>query len=106
MVTPVNSMITDSVCQTNLQVLGSAPAMAMGSLYQTHAHSAGILAQNCVQAQQQASISALAATNMGIQQVYNASTMAGAAATGKVAQSSSVTELLTLVIALKALKIL
>ena len=32
--TPVNGMITDAVTQANVKVLGDAPAMAMGSLYQ------------------------------------------------------------------------
>jgi len=35
--TAVNSQITDSITQANTKVLGDAPAMAMGNLYQaTH----------------------------------------------------------------------
>ena len=33
--TSVNSQITDAVAQANVKVLADAPAMAMGSLYQT-----------------------------------------------------------------------
>ena len=44
--TPVNGMITDAVTQANVKVLGDAPAMAMGSLYQSLAHSHGILYEN------------------------------------------------------------
>ncbi|GEM_PF-4990889 len=33
--TPVDSQITDFVTQTNTEVLGEAPAMAMGNIYQT-----------------------------------------------------------------------
>ena len=35
MPTPVNGMITDAVTQTNVKVLGEAPAMAMGAIYQS-----------------------------------------------------------------------
>lgn len=31
---PVNSQITDAVTQTNVKVVGEAPAQAMGNLYQ------------------------------------------------------------------------
>ena len=59
--TPVNGMITDSVAQANVKVLGDAPAMAMGSLYQSLAHSHGILYENAVSTQQQVGISSQAA---------------------------------------------
>ncbi|PAU63458.1 RebB family R body protein, partial [Pseudomonas indica] len=49
----VNEMITDAVTQSNVKVVAEAPAMAMGSIYQTMAHSTGILFQNAVSAQQQ-----------------------------------------------------
>lgn len=52
--TAVNSQITDAVTQVNVKVLGDAPAMAMGALYQSAAHAAGILFENAV-AQQQSS---------------------------------------------------
>lgn len=32
---PINAQTTDAVTQTNVQVLSTAPSMAMGSLYQT-----------------------------------------------------------------------
>ena len=50
--TSVNSQITDAVTQTNVKVLGEAPAMALGMLYQTLSSSIGIAAQNAVSAQQ------------------------------------------------------
>ena len=50
--TAVNSQITDAVTQSNVQVLGEAPAMALGSLYQSMAHSMGLAAQNAVTNQQ------------------------------------------------------
>jgi hypothetical protein len=54
--TAVNDQITDAVSQSSVQVLGNAPPMAMGVLYQTAAHSLGILFENAVQQQQNASI--------------------------------------------------
>lgn len=50
--TAVNSQITDAVTQSNVQVLADAPAMAMGTLYQTMAQSMGLASQNAVSNQQ------------------------------------------------------
>jgi hypothetical protein len=50
--TAVNSQITDSVTQSNVQVIAEAPAMALGSLYQSMAQSMGLAAQNAVANQQ------------------------------------------------------
>lgn len=48
----VNGQITDAVTQTNVNVLGEAPAQAMGSLFQTAAHANGLAMQNAVSNQQ------------------------------------------------------
>lgn len=101
--TAVNGQITDSVTQSNLAVLGAAPSMAMGSMYQSAAHATGIMYQNSVQAQQQAAIAAQAAANMGIKQIYSVNSMAAATASTKVAQSDTVMSLLTMLVVLKAL---
>ena len=58
--TPVNGQITDAVTQANVKVLGDAPAMAMGSIFQSLAHSTGILYENAVSAQQQIGITSQA----------------------------------------------
>jgi len=50
--TAVNSQITDAVTQANVKVLADAPAMAMGSIYQTLAHSLGIAMENAAANQQ------------------------------------------------------
>lgn len=100
--TPVNGQITDAVTQANVKVLGDAPAMAMGSLYQALSHSTGILFENAVSSQQQLAIAAQAATNQGVIQVYSVDTMAGAAATSKVGQSDVSNNLLALITALNA----
>lgn len=100
--TPVNGQITDAVTQTSVSVLGSAPANAMGAIYQSAAHSTSILFQNAVQAQQQSSICSQAATNQGVMQLYSANTMAGAMATKKMGSSDNSNTLLTLLIILAA----
>ncbi|WP_299921105.1 RebB family R body protein [uncultured Pelagimonas sp.] len=69
--TAVNSQITDAVTQANVKVLGEAPAMAMGTLFQTMAHSTGLLFENAVSASQQLNITAQAATTMGVSLLYS-----------------------------------
>jgi hypothetical protein len=102
MPTPVNGQITDAVTQANVKVLGDAPAMAMGSIFQSLAHSTGILYENAVGSQQQLAIAAQAATNQGVIQIYSIATMAGAVATNKIANSDTADNMLSLVTALKA----
>ncbi|MEO9570799.1 MAG: RebB family R body protein [Polaribacter sp.] len=58
----VNSQITDAVTQSNVKVVAEAPAMAMGNVYQSLAHSMGLLMENSVNQQQQASILSQAVT--------------------------------------------
>jgi len=100
--TPMNGMITDAVTQTNVQVLGDAPAMAMGAIYQSLSHSTGILYENAVGSQQQLAIASQAATNQGVLQIYSVDTMAGAVATSKIAGSDVPNNMLSLMSALKA----
>ena len=59
-------MTTDAVTQTDLLVVGTAPAVAMASLYQTLANSVALASMNAVYAQQQANIVHQAATTQGI----------------------------------------
>ena len=100
--TAVNGQVIDAVTQEKTQVLGDAPAMAMGSLFQSLAHSHGILYENAVSNQQQGGISSQAATNQGVIQVYSVDTMAGAVATQKIATSDVPDNMLSLLSALKA----
>lgn len=102
--TAVNGQITDAVTQAGVNTLASAPAVAMSSVYQSLAHSLGILYQNTVQQQAQAAICGQAATNQGVIQIYSANSMAAAAATAKLGQSDFASNLLAVVVALKALK--
>jgi hypothetical protein len=100
--TPVNGQITDSVTQANVKVVGDAPAMAMGAIYQSLAHSTGILYENAASAQQQLAIAAQAATNQGVIQIYSVDTMAGAVSAAKLAQSDVPDNMLSLLTALRA----
>ncbi len=87
--TAVNNQIADAVTQSNVKVIGEAPAMAMGTIYQSMAQAAGILFQNAVAAQQQQSTLAQAATNQGVMQIYGVDTTASAGATETVAQAGA-----------------
>ena len=77
--TSVNNQITDSVTQTNVQVLGDAPAVAMGNLFQATAQALSNAAHNATLAQQQTNIAAQAATTAGVALLYSLDT----ASTGK-----------------------
>jgi len=102
--TPVNGQITDAITQQGVSILAQAPAMAMGAIYQSAAHSIGILYQNATLAQRHGSICAQAATNQGVIQLYSAGTMAGAAAASKVAAGDTPEKLVTMLLLLKLLK--
>ncbi|HJS14593.1 MAG TPA: RebB family R body protein [Rheinheimera sp.] len=79
----VNSQVTDAVTQSNVKVVAEAPAMAMGTLYQSMAHSTGIMFENAVSNQQQQNTLAQAAANQGVMQIYSVDTIADATAVAK-----------------------
>ena len=81
--TSVNSQITDSVTQANTEVLGTAPAVAMGNLYQATAQALANAAHNATVAQQQLYVMAQAATTMGVSLLLSLDTAATGAATKK-----------------------
>ncbi|MFY7813891.1 MAG: RebB family R body protein [Chryseobacterium taeanense] len=83
METKVNEQITDSVTQSNVKVVGEAPAMALANVYQTAAHSTGLMFENAVNAQNQQNILAQAAANQGIMQIYSIDTISDAIAIAK-----------------------
>ncbi|WP_428067656.1 RebB family R body protein [Chryseobacterium gambrini] len=87
--TKVNDQITDAVTQANVKVLGEAPAVAMGNLYQAMAHSTGILFQNAVSAQNQQNILAQAAATQGVMQIYSIDTVADAISITKILNPGS-----------------
>ncbi|CAG8999211.1 MAG: hypothetical protein CENE_01180 [Candidatus Celerinatantimonas neptuna] len=78
----VNSQITDSVTQTNTQVLASNPSMAMANLYTSIGAALSNMNNNATNANQQAQITMQAATVQGI----NALTSIGTAVLGRAAE--------------------
>jgi len=82
--TAVNDQITDSVAQSNVQVLGVAPSLAMGNLYQATAQALANAAHNATMAQQQMYVTAQAATTMGVSLLYSLDTSSTGIATKKI----------------------
>jgi 4-hydroxyphenylpyruvate dioxygenase-like putative hemolysin len=85
--TSANDQITDSVTQSNLQVLADAPAMAVGNLYQATAQALGNAAHNATTAQQQTNVQAQAATTQGVALLYSLDTASTGMATSKILKS-------------------
>ena len=83
MATVVNEQITDAVTQSNVKVVGEAPAMALGNVYQTAAHSTGIMFENAVNIQNQQNILTHAATTQGVSQIYSVDTISDALSIAK-----------------------
>lgn len=79
----VNEQITDSVTQTNTQVLAGAPANAMGNLFTSMGLAMSNLNNNATSFQQQATIGMQAATVQGV----NSLTAMGTAVLGRAAEA-------------------
>ncbi|MEY8760525.1 RebB family R body protein [Chryseobacterium tongliaoense] len=84
----VNPQITDAVTQSNVKVVGEAPAVALGNVYQAAAHSTGIMFENAVNSQNQQNILGQAATIQGIMQIYSMDTVADAISIAKMLSAS------------------
>lgn len=69
--TVVNGAVVDAVTATNTHVLGEAPSMAMGSLYQTVGNSVAMAASNSVAAQQQANVACQASCTLGVSKLFS-----------------------------------
>ncbi|TBR41728.1 glycerol-3-phosphate dehydrogenase [Marinomonas agarivorans] len=82
--TAVNDQITDSVTQANVKVLGDAPAMSMGNLFQATSQALANAAHNATTAQQQTAITAQAATTMGVTTLYSIDTASTGVATKEI----------------------
>ncbi|QXU51622.1 antirepresssor protein RebB (plasmid) [Chryseobacterium panacisoli] len=84
MIMPVNEKITDAVTQSNVKVVAESPAMALANVYQSAAHSTGIMFENAINAQNQQNIVTQAATTQGITQIYSLDTIADAVSMAKI----------------------
>ena len=80
----VNEQITDAVTQSNVKVVGEAPAVAMGTVYQTMAHSTGLMFENSVNSQNQQNILGQTATTQGVMQIYSLDTISDAVAIAQI----------------------
>ncbi|WP_017901944.1 RebB family R body protein [Pseudomonas asplenii] len=68
----VNPQITDAVTQSNVQVVGSAPATAIASLCQVSSHAVSLALQNAVSQQQALNIIGNATVASAVQQILAA----------------------------------
>lgn len=84
----VNNQITDAVTQSNVKVVGEAPAVALGTVYQTMAHSTGLSMENAVTSQNQQNILGNAGANMGVMQIYSLDTISDAVAISQILQAN------------------
>ncbi len=82
--TSVNDQITDSITQANTKVLGDAPAIAMGNLFQVTSQALSNAAHNATSNQQQTNITAQAATTMGVTTLFSIDTASDARGTTKI----------------------
>lgn len=87
--TAVNSQITDSVTQANVDVLAVAPSVAMGNLYQATAQALANAAHNASSAQQQANVVMQASTTMGVATLYSIDTASAGEATMAILNAKS-----------------
>lgn len=83
----VNDMITDSITQVNTEVIGDAPAIAMGNLFQSTAQALANAAHNATSSQQQTNVTAQAATTMGVTVLYSIDTASAAEGTAAILNS-------------------
>lgn len=62
----VNPQVTDAITETNVTVVGEAPAVGIGSLYQTLSNSFSMASANAVFSQQQANVECQAASTHAV----------------------------------------
>jgi ACR3 family arsenite efflux pump ArsB len=84
----VNPQITDAVTQTNVKILGEAPGMAMGLLYQATAQALANAAHNATAAQVNANTVLQAATTQGVALLYGVDTASTAVGIAEILASN------------------
>ena len=88
----MNSQITDAVTQTNVKVLGDAPAESMGMLYQMMAQSTGMSMQNMVANQQHKNSIDSAVVTGAVTMLYTLDVAAESKATQEILSGNPVAE--------------
>ena len=86
--TEVNPLITDAVTQTNVKVVGDAPAVATANFYQATSQALGNAAHNATLAQQNAATVLQATTTQGVALLYGIDTAASAVGIAKILAST------------------
>ena len=86
--TAVNNQITDAVTQVNVKVLGDAPAVSMGNLFQATSQALSNAAHHATTGQQQSSLTSQAATTQGVATLYAIDTAATGVATKEISELS------------------
>ena len=84
-----NNPITDSVTQSNTQVLGEAPAVATGNLYQETGQALSNAAHNATNNQQQSYVTMQASTTQGVSTLVSVDTAATGEAMKDILSESS-----------------
>lgn len=74
----VNSQITDSITQVNTQMLGVAPANAMGNVFIATSQALSNAAHNATSGQQQTGLTSQAAMTTGVNTLFSINTATGA----------------------------
>jgi len=93
--TPVNSQITDAVSQSNVTVLGTAPAQSMATAYQMLAQSVGVAMQNAVANQQNMNTIDSAIVSQGISMLFSLDGAADASSVKNIIVNNSDEEFLS-----------
>ncbi|BFT29936.1 hypothetical protein D210916BOD24_11120 [Alteromonas sp. D210916BOD_24] len=69
--TNINGAIVESISDTNASTTAVAPAMALGSMYQTIGNSVAMAAANAVYAQQQGWMTSQSAGTLGVTKLFS-----------------------------------
>ena len=91
--TLLNGQITDAITQTNVKVLGDAPAQAMGTLYQVAGQVTGLSMENATAAQQQLNTLNNAVTTQGVNSISTMVPAVIARATQEILTGNAIAEL-------------
>ena len=71
--TTVNPQITDAITTTSVEVIGEAPALAMGTLFQAQAQAMSLMMQNAATSQQALQQINVAAVSTAVAQILSLS---------------------------------
>lgn len=85
--TSVNSQVTDSVSQVNTEVVGTAPATAMGNLFIATGQALSNAAHNATNNQQQSYVTMQASTTQSVATMLSIDTASDGVATSIVLKS-------------------